>query len=182
MFVKIHFPHTYNGTIIVKLTSTWNNPTKADMKLAHQVLLNVIDKEYFLFPSFSFLITSSFTFSPQPSSIAPCHLFHFLFLTFFLSFYFNILFLFSLKLNSLFFSYSISLFFFFFLSLFFLSIFPPIRLLVCLLLGKLFCQVSTHQGPVLALVYLPYINNDHSWRKEKINIFVLTRTFKLLYA
>ena len=44
----------------------------------------------------------------------------------------------------------------------------------------IFSQVPTHQGPILALVYLGYTNTDHNQKKDKINTFVHTRTFNLL--
>ena len=45
-------------------------------------------------------------------------------------------------------------------------------LLECSVLRKIFCQVSTHQGPII--VYLWYTNAEHNGRKNKINAFVHT--------
>ena len=41
-----------------------------------------------------------------------------------------------------------------------------IVVLCCLVVGKLFSQVATHQGPLLAWVYLWYTNNE--WTKGKV--------------
>ena len=55
-------------------------------------------------------------------------------------------------------------------------------LLVFLRLRKIFTKVLTHQGPILTLLYPSNTNTEFKKRKNEINTFVYTRTFKLLYA
>ena len=40
-----------------------------------------------------------------------------------------------------------------------------------------YLAVHTHEGPILALIYLWYTNTEYSGRKNKINAFVHSRTF-----
>ena len=57
-----------------------------------------------------------------------------------------------------------------------------IEVLICVVLGNIFSRVPIHQGPILTLVYHGYTNIEHIGRKDKINTFVYSRTFNLLYT
>ena len=55
-------------------------------------------------------------------------------------------------------------------------------ILECYMVGKVCSWVHSLQGPILALVYIWYINTQQNERKNKINLSIHIRTFTILYA
>ena len=55
-------------------------------------------------------------------------------------------------------------------------------LLEYLVVREIFSQVPALPGWILAFVYLWYTNTEQNERKDKINTFMHTKTFNLLYS
>ena len=46
---------------------------------------------------------------------------------------------------------------------------------------KIFSQVSTHQGPILKLVYPWYINTEHNGKKDKVHLYTKKHLMYIMY-